>query len=260
MEFWQEAERFTDKRQLAKQIVGHSVLVRKSDQSLNPESVFWLLVLVFMFWWFFHALNARIRLTEERNQAMAARIAAGGNRYDAGGVGVLHGQETVTPTLSFAGAYLATQQSSYTPTPVIPTGTPSPVPTSTITMKVEGVLLKLSFYDPDIGRIFPEVAKVNCASWSFEQQLCMSYTVGGNDFHQWYKKGAACPPPMHIGDWLKVYYPEQLAGDWVCIDRGGAIQNGYVDFLLKYPDDIWTGYNLSAFPWSSTVQADWIHP
>jgi len=114
-------------------------------------------------------------------------------------------------------------------------------------------LYRLSFYDPMIGRFFPDIALINCAVWDVMTNSCVSSLANGDDFRDWYGRGLACPPGHQLGDVLHVIYPEQLRGDWTCVDRGGGIEGDLLDFLLLYPDDIWTGYNLDNFPWASPV-------
>lgn len=167
-----------------------------------------------------------------------------------------------------------------TSSPVSPTATPTPSPfpsptstpgrgivvydNSTPVASADLMLFKLSFYDPAIGVYFPNdpsIGHTNCAEWDEVNLVCNSTMADGTPFHYWYGKHAvACPPPLRFGDVIRVVYPVQLQGDWTCVDRGGAIVDGYLDFLLKYPDEVWTGYNLSLFPWSSTVQAYLLTP
>lgn len=232
-----------DKKALAKRIVGYSVLVRKSEQSLNPESVLIVLAIVSLAWFFMWRLEVRAVRSQQKQQAIATRIALGSNSYDA------LSQLQVTPMVSQI---------------VLPTDTPMPTmvpsPTVTIGPKSELVFLKLSFYDPNIGSIIPDIADINCALFDHINRVCVSTMANGVPFGQYYGKVVACPPPMQHGDVLEVSYPVQLAGNWTCMDRGWAIEYPYVDFLLRYPDMIWTGYNLNNFPWSTTVQARWVHP
>lgn len=230
---------------LVRKMVGHSILVRKSEQSLNPESIFIVFLLVGMVYWYLWRVNVRIERGQERQQAIATRIASGSNPYDA--IGQL--QVTALP--------------SETPVPVImvmPEPTLTPLPTATVAPKSELVFLKLSFYDPNIGSVIPEIADINCALFDHVNRVCISTMANGVPFGQYYGRAVACPPPMQHGDILDVIYPVQLAGQWTCMDRGWAIEYPYVDFLLRYPDMVWTGYNLNNFPWSTTVQARWIHP
>lgn len=232
-----------DKPKLAKSIVGHSLVVRKDEQSLNMESVFIVMLIVGIAWFYLWRINVRIEKNVQRQSAVETRIASGGNPYDIGGLADL--VITTVPTL--------------TPSP-IPTATQTPLPTLTLEPKRELVFLKLSFYDPNIGSIIPEIADINCMNFDHVNRVCLSTMANGVPFGAYYGRAVACPPPMQFGDVLEVIYPVQLTGNWVCMDRGWAIENGYVDFLLRYPDQIWTGYNLNNFPWSSTVQAYWVHP
>jgi len=142
-----------------------------------------------------------------------------------------------------------------------PTMTPLPTatPTSTFTPSPDlpQMSFLLSFYDPHIGVYFPEVKHINCLIWSDELNDCVSRVNNGQDeYHTWYRRGVACPPPLHDGQRLRVISPVELRNIsefWTCIDRGDLVQGYYLDFMLRYPDDIWTGNNLDAFPWSSDV-------
>lgn len=232
-----------DPKALARQLVGHSILVRKSEQSLNPESVFIVLALVGLVSFYLWRVGAHIDRSQQRQQEIATRIANGSNSYDA------------------LSQIMVTVQPTDTPIPTLtPLPTLTPSATLTASPKSELVFLKLSFYDPNIGSVIPSIADVNCANFDHINNVCISTMANGVPFGQYYGKAIACPPPMQHGDVLEVTYPVQLAGRWTCMDRGWAIEYPYVDFLLRYPDMIWTGYNLNNFPWSTTVQATWIHP
>lgn len=148
-------------------------------------------------------------------------------------------------------------QSYITPSP-IPTRTA--IPSATIQASFTPIVqltFKLSFYDPAIGRIFPEIALVNCAVWDAYLNDCTSKVNHGQDHYSlWYRRGVACPAPFIIGQRFRVISPPELvavSSEWQCIDRGGAIVDGYLDFMLRYPDDIWSGVNLNAFPWNYPV-------
>jgi hypothetical protein len=176
--------------------------------------------------------------------------------------------------------YVATVWGSYTQTAVFsvtPTFTSMPSPTVTITPlyhlrpsptvdfitpvsqntnKLLTQVFALSFYDPHIGYYFPEIASVNCLQWDAEIKECVSKVHHGqDDYHQWLGKGAACPSTLPYDAVFRVITPVQLAGVWRCIDIGDLDRNGlhYIDFMLSYPDMIWTGYDLNSFPWSSDV-------
>lgn len=234
-----------DARLLAKKIVGYSVLVRKSEQSLNPESVVTLAVLFLLVFFYFSRVDARMERAAQKQAAFQTKIAQGGSAYDLNALG----QIEVTPNFPLTA----------TPSPV-PTLTMTPSPTATVGAVTELVFLKLSFYDPNIGSVIPSIADINCANFDHVNGVCVSTMANGVPFGQYYGRAVACPPPMQNGDMLEVIYPVQLAGQWVCMDRGWAIEYPYIDFLLRYPDMVWTGYNLNNFPWSSTVQARWTHP
>lgn len=147
-----------------------------------------------------------------------------------------------------------------------PTSTPTVTPTVTPTIEPVGFGLYpvmnfyLSFYDPAIGKFFPEIAEVNCLQWDNELKDCISKVNNGTEhYFVYYRRGAACPPPLSIGQRFRIVSPIELRNisvEWVCIDRGGAIQDYWLDFMLQYPQDIWTGDNLDNFPWGSEVKIE----
>lgn len=145
--------------------------------------------------------------------------------------------------------------------PPLPTETQTPVPTGTsdyVFQHPTPVLFnfRLSFYDPAIGRYFPDKATVNCLQWDVLTKTCNSKLNGGkDDYSYWYRRGLACPPQLPFFTKIEVVTPQELAGVWTCIDRGGLIVDDWLDFLLHYPDQVWTGYDLDLFPWGSTVSA-----
>ena len=152
---------------------------------------------------------------------------------------------------------------SFTPTSTgtpIPTATISPAPTvlaSETSVPLVRLNFKLSFYDPAIGKIIPEIRYTNCFEWDDTLNDCVSRVNNGRDAYSlWYRRGVACPPPLALGQVIRVVSPSELLAinrDWVCIDRGGAIVGDFLDFMLSYPDDIWTGDALYNFPWQSLV-------
>lgn len=224
-----------DKKKIAREIIKGDVLTRKSEQTVSPASLGLFLLGVFVVGWWISSFNNRVKAEEARIIARTTQRAEEALFFSA------------SPTLPYS-----TQASPLvTPTPIIiRVEVEQP---STVTSAAQLQYFKLSFYDPAIGVYFPEIASVNCADWDGSQ--CRSLMSNGDSFMNWYGRGVACPPPLRLGDLVRVVYPSQLAGDWTCVDRGGAIVEGYLDFLLKYPDMIWTGYNLNLFPWASTVQA-----
>ena len=145
-----------------------------------------------------------------------------------------------------------------TPSPVYETETVDVLPTVTVetitkVIEYDYFIKKLSFYDPEIGDYFPEIASVNCAVWNIETSSCDSTMANGLNFVDYYGKAVACPPGMATGQEFEVLLPKELAGLWTCMDRGYSVEGDWMDFLLKYPDMIWTGYNLNNFPWGNDV-------
>jgi hypothetical protein len=158
---------------------------------------------------------------------------------------------------------------------LVPTGTPvlvfstptnTPIPStvaapglSTPSVNTNASLMRqfyLSFYDPHIGVYFPDKASTNCLEFDFEVGDCVSkVNHGQDDYRLWIGKGAACPVELPYDTVFYVHQPVELKGIWRCIDTG-ALNVGiysYIDFMLTYPDMIWTGPDLDEFPWSSLV-------
>ena len=224
------------KRDIARLIIRGDVLSRKSEQSVSLASLGLLFLGVFVVGYWFFEFADRVSGEEERIIMRATERA-----------------ELLGLSASPTPAFVSEPLPILTPTPIIIQV--EVLPQFTVTPVNELQYFKLSFYDPAIGRHFPEIATVNCAAWDAVAGECRSLMSNGDSFMNWYGRGVACPPPLQLGDLVRVVYPSQLAGDWTCVDRGGAIVDGYLDFLLRYPDMIWTGYNLNNFPWASTVQA-----
>lgn len=142
-------------------------------------------------------------------------------------------------------------------TPVVVVSTPTPEPTAT---NVPYETFRLSFYDPNIGKYFPDNAFTNCFDWDPAAEVCRSTTASGYRHEEFYGRGLACPDRYPLGTVFRVLRPVQLAGDWYCIDRGGAITDDWLDFLLQYPDGLWTGANINDFPWGTEVRAEVYYP
>jgi len=144
------------------------------------------------------------------------------------------------------------------------TPTQTMIPTSEVVYESPTPVLyafKLSFYDSAIGSYFPDKASVNCLDWDVISKKCNSKLLGGiDDYSHWYRRGLACPPQFPLYTKIEVVIPSQLAGVWTCVDRGGLIVDNWLDFLLRYPDQVWTGYDLDNFPWGSTVGAYITYP
>jgi hypothetical protein len=234
-------ERVVNPYDVACQLVGKDMLIRKNDQSINLGALVvgaCLVIGVPYFW-----ISGINKSVEEMNRkAEESKILMGV---------ITRTPEVINMAQSVPG-YLSTVQPSPTITMQV-TATPYPTYTPVPTEELKIRILKLSFYDPLIGVYFPDIAEVNCSEWNYVTNNCDSLMSGGEDFRDWYGKAVACPPGMETGKVIQVLFPEELRGEWICADRGGVIEGDWIDFLLKYPDQVWTGYNLNNFPWGSTV-------
>lgn len=99
----------------------------------------------------------------------------------------------------------------------------------------ETVLADLTWYHPETCPEHP----INC----FDADVWWRMAAG-HDARQWYGRALACPEEFPIGTRFEISGSRYgLAdGDWVCLDRGGAIvigENGVVrlDLLMRAP--IW---------------------
>jgi len=156
--------------------------------------------------------------------------------------------------------------------PMFVTATPSPLPLPSLTpLPAQGAwitpastpslhIFRLSWYDPDIGRIYPDAALTNFHDWDYQASVCRSRLSSGDDYRDWYGRALACPNEYPIGTIYRVYLPAELAGDWVCLDRGGAVVGDILDFLLRYPDQVPWGADINATPWLSPVVAEVFYP
>lgn len=134
----------------------------------------------------------------------------------------------------------------FTPTPAVKlTPTPQATPQATPTL-VQAVpvaqptdyapvmVFRYSYYNPALGG-------VNCYAWNDITQTCDSTLANGEDWRENYGRAVACAPEIAFGSVIDVIYPAQLAGKWLCKDRGGAIVGDYIDFL-----DVAQRYDWSA--------------
>lgn len=166
---------------------------------------------------------------------------------------------TATPGITFTPTVTPSPTATlwqFSPLTKVPTLLPTSVSVQQVTPS-QYMDFSLSFYDPHIGFYFPEIADINCLQFDYQIRDCVSKVHHGqDDYHLWYRRGAACSQLLAYDTVFEVISPPELAGVWRCIDVG-ALDVGdrhYIDFMLRYPDDIWTGDNLDKFPWSSRVQ------
>ena len=165
-------------------------------------------------------------------------------------------EPTITQSPTVTPAPTLTPVPEYTPVVGV-VSSPVPEPTST---SVPYETFRLSFYDPNIGKYFPDKAFTNCFDWDTTNQVCRSTTSSGYRHEEFYGRGLACPERYPLGTVFRVLRPVQLAGDWYCIDRGGAVTDDWLDFLIQYPDGLWTGENINDFPWGTEVRAEVLYP
>ena len=182
---------------------------------------------------------------------------------------VLSSAWTPTPTQDFYTWPTPTVMPSFTPVPsstpdlyAWPTPTPNYYPNHS---KSEFFEFALSYYDPNIGQLYPERAELNCWDWSFDNNRCMSKMRNGETYHDNYFKAVACPEMYYFQDVIfHVVSPDWLEGFYPCKDTGvGLVRDGinYLDFLLPYRFVTEKfGDPINGFPWSSVVSGYILYP
>jgi len=129
-------------------------------------------------------------------------------------------------------------QNTLEPTPTIMTVTPTPIiePTplvvyQTVTVKeyapyIEGLELtrfRYSYYYPPLGG-------VNCRD--FIDGVCQSPMASGDLWEDYLYKAVACDSQYPLGTKFLVVAPEEVKGEYICLDRGGGIEGtDLIDFL-----------------------------
>ena len=122
--------------------------------------------------------------------------------------------------------------------PAVSVETPSNTEQTLLSIKPEGIQVKISHYWPALGG-------VNCAN--FINGECISKTASGQPWRDWIGKGAACARQYAYGTKFKL--PD--GSIWVCVDRGSAIVVGnvgiaWVDLLQEY----------ASYPFGEVVDAE----
>lgn len=222
--------------EIAASMVGASVVVRKTEQSINWNSMLLAaVVLVGVPGLWFNALGNKIERQTANANARATRMAAIRNGDTIGAYSGVGGVVDTNPDLwNTPGSIVegaqnimnATLQAGYTSTPqatVTPQVTETPQATPSGLYSVN-VVFRYSYYNPKLGG-------VNCFDWDPAAGDCRSMLADGGDWHTEYGKVVACAPDIALGTVVQVTYPDALKGVWVCRDRGGAIVGDLIDFL-----------------------------
>jgi hypothetical protein len=244
-----------DKSKIARSMVISALVRRKSDQQINIVLLFssvGMAALILGGYFFLirgglNQLDTHSRALDVTRTAIAERFESvpgfvgGVVSYDDPSLATLTIMPTVTPT-----PYVVVFN---TPTPTLMPGQvsydPVGLPTSVLPTIVPGASEYIfSFYNPDIlapGDVVKGVCQapdgkwchtVNCWDFDIMKGVCVSKMFSGLDFHAWYGKAVACPEGVPMGAVYRVLAPEQIRGDWVCLDRGGAVSGTRLDFLL----------------------------
>jgi hypothetical protein len=121
----------------------------------------------------------------------------------------------------------------------MPTTTPSIPPQVT---EITG--FKYSYYYPPLGGI-------NCADYDFVSNECVSNMADGTAWQDGVGHAVACDVRYPFGTVVRVLSPAELAGDWICQDRGSAIIYPYIDFLHEPPNRV---------EWNFPIVAEVIYP
>lgn len=151
--------------------------------------------------------------------------------------------------------------------PAVSVGVFADVASTSISVPPVGVSLDgldyftLSFYDPLIGRDFPDIRHVNCSRWDDLSQDCLSALRSGDDFRDYYAghsvrsySAGACRYELFI---QKAEF-EVLSPSWLrdltplirCMDTGEAVQDRWLDVLIQWRD---LPMPYEDFPWGELV-------
>lgn len=275
-----ELEPDPEKHSIASTIVSASIIKRRSEQSINFNSILWLFagIMLFVFWgWALNNTNSRAAKQAVARQTQMAQLRDGTYLTPGTGLNSVYividpDYKTPTPTktpiptisndqmktpgvlATYASiVFWSTVEAGYTPTPTTtntPDITQSPVPTETPKGYSINFVFKYSYYNPKLGG-------VNCFEWNNELQDCMSTLANGEDWRDKYGKVVACPPDIALGTIVEVTYPDALKGYWICKDRGSAIVNNWIDFLDIKQRAEW-GESVSAVLYPPTVPMEQI--
>ena len=104
-------------------------------------------------------------------------------------------------------------------------GVTKPKEDKTLIVKDNTLKLRLSYYWPAWGG-------TNCFPTNFKDGHCTSW-IYGKHWYEWRDIGMACSPKIKLG--TKIYI-EELKKTFMCVDRGGAIEDlpdgtSFVDLL-----------------------------
>ena len=104
-------------------------------------------------------------------------------------------------------------------------GVAKPKEDKTLIVKDNTLKLRLSYYWPAWGG-------TNCFPTNFKDGHCTSW-IYGKHWYEWRDIGMACSPKIKLG--TKIYI-EELKKTFMCVDRGGAIEDlpdgtSFVDLL-----------------------------
>jgi hypothetical protein len=91
---------------------------------------------------------------------------------------------------------------------------------------------------------------INCWNFDIDAGQCISRMASGEDFRAYFGKALACSSDYELGTVFRVIIPDSLAGDWVCLDRGGAVGGRMLDFLQRE----------GVLEWNTMLEAQVINP
>jgi len=233
--------------EIARKLIKPSYGVRKSDQQFNPGGVLMPLLLIFVtgYTWIWLASGAS-RKGQTTQEIIEATMAARQNM-------ALDATRTVL-------------EASITPTPTeTPTETPTPSLTPTPTRQGTLTRFRFSWYNPNLltDREVLELTDLvavggrymmtaNCWNYDAYKNRCTSPVASGDDWQDWLGTGAACGPSYEFGTILVLVDHDR---EFVCVDRGGAIGDDVIDFLLSPDDDL-----VSTYDWSDLVNVLVVQP
>jgi len=233
--------------EIARKLIKPSYGVRKSDQQFNPGGVLMPLLLIFVtgYAWVWLASGAS-RKGNTSQEIIEATMAARQNMALSATRTALEATETLTPTET-------------------PTITPQPSWTPTPTRQGEMRTFRFSWYNPNLltDQEALEIADLvavggrylmtqNCWNYDTYKGRCVSPVASGDDWRLWLGTGAACGPSYEFGTVLVLVDHDR---EFTCVDRGGAIGDDVIDFLLAPDDELVTRYG-----WSDLVNVLVVQP
>jgi hypothetical protein len=224
----------TDQEKIVEMLVGKSMFVRKSEQTVNVAVVIPIILgIVAIPYLYTKVLSWSYSVSTSRSEKAQLSV------------------KTMVPDMnSQAGIFpIYLTQTAILPQPTqvikvqVQVNYPTSMPTPSATADLAQVFY-YSYYNPDViapGDLLPNgdcatpeknwCHTTNCWDYDVKAGKCVSPTASGQAFRDWWNKGVACGQKYPLWTVFVVVDPPALAGRWTCIDRGGTIDQSRLDFL-----------------------------